>query len=181
MSVYDSEKRKENYEWYKKRGICTRCRRERAFGRFTMCPECLEKNSQHAAEWRMEDPERSKASIRKVYWKRKAEGRCVDCGQTNPNASINCRCPTCARDQRIRQKTHRIMKVKPDGICRICDQPVYPGKKLCYEHWVVAKDQLLAVRPGNGKHPWRQDEAARIMSLRSVEKSKGGQKVLNEV
>jgi len=158
MRGYDPEE----YAWLKARHICTKCKRERAFEGMTMCPECLEKGTVNAARWRAAHPDEARERVRRSYAKTRSEGRCVTCGRPNPDSAI-CRCPDCARDSRIRQKTRRVRQIKPDGVCRYCDQPVHPGKKLCEQHWIEARERLLAVRPGNEEHPWRRDEKARRM------------------
>lgn len=167
MSVYNPEKRRANYEWYKARHICTQCRSKQAFENMTMCPACLEKKSAYAAAWRMKHPEKAKASNKRCYDKKKTEGRCIKCGKPNPNAGNNCRCPTCARDWSIWRRTNRVHNYKPDGICRMCDMPVYGDKKLCYEHWKIAKDRLLAIKPSNDGHPWVADERARRAGVKN--------------
>ena len=172
MSVYNPDKQRAERAWFKERGICVSCRRERAFGHFTMCPGCLERNAQRAAEYREANPERSREASRRRYWKCKAEGRCINCGKANPDAGVNCRCPSCVKKSRICQKARRVWKVKPEDICRICDQPVHPGKKLCYEHWVISRERMLAIRPENDRHPWRRDETARLMSVWHTEENK---------
>ena len=174
MSKYIPEKAKADRAWYKERGICYVCKKRPAFGRFTQCPECLERNTIRAAKWRMENPDRAKQLCRNTYYKRKAEGRCVDCGKPNPDAGSNCRCPDCALNNRMRQKRNKVHKVRPEGICRICDKPVFPGKKLCEEHWIIAKNRLLAVRPGNANHSWRKSEKARLTELWSDTRARGG-------
>lgn len=171
MKTYNPTERKAKYEWFKARGICTSCGKEKAFEQMTMCPACLERNSARAFAWRMKNQEAAKASNKRCYDKKKAEGRCIKCGKPNPNADQNCRCPKCARDWKIWCKTNRVRKVKPDGICKMCDRPVYPGKKLCEAHWMSAKRAILSIRPENGHHPWRMDEDARRAALQHF---KGG-------
>ena len=166
MKTYNPEERRAKYEWYKSRHICVVCNKEPAFENMTMCPACLEKASARAAAWREKNPEKSKASNKQCYSKKKAEGRCIKCGKLNPNAGNNCRCPTCARNWKIWSKTNRVHRVKPDGICRMCDKPVYGDKKLCYEHWKTAKQNLLKVKSSNKEHPWAMDERARRAKLK---------------
>lgn len=165
MKIYDPAKRKADYEWYKTRHICTRCRSQQAFDGMTMCPACLERNSAHVAEWRKRNPQRAQESSKRCYDRKRSEGQCVKCGKPNPNAGNNCRCPKCARDWKVWRKTNRVRSVKPDGICRICDKPVYEGKKLCEAHWIEAKQRLLAVRCGNERHAWRADERVRLRQV----------------
>ena len=166
MRTYNPDERKAKYEWYKARHICVACNRERAFENMTMCPACLEKNSAKSAIWREKDREKARASSKRCYDRKKAEGRCVKCGKPNPNAGNNCRCPACARDWKIWSRTNRVHRVRPDGVCIICDKPVYGDKKLCYEHWTIAKQRLLSVKPSNDGHPWAMDEKARLMRNR---------------
>ena len=167
MKIYNPAEQRAKYEWFKAHHICTACKRERAFENMTMCPACLEKNSVYAAKYRERNPEKARAANRRSYAKKKADGRCVDCGKPNPDAGENCRCRVCNRDFKIRQNLRRGHVYKPDGICRICDKPVYGEKSLCYEHWVIAKENMLKVRQSNEGHPWRADEKARRAGVKN--------------
>lgn len=155
---------KADYEWYKARHICVACKKNRAFDGMTMCPECLERNSQRTTDWRTRCYEKSATYFKSRYDRLKAEGRCTKCGKPSPNG--NTRCHACARRMKLYKMAKRVRKVKLDGICRYCGKPVYDGKKLCYKHWLKAAGHLLSIRPDTANHPWRRNKKARIMEIK---------------
>ena len=44
-----------------------------------------------------------------------------------------------------------------DGLCRLCNEPVVTGKKLCARHCAIAKKNLKKAnaQQSNADHPWR--------------------------
>ena len=164
MSGYSVEEQKRTRRWLKDHRICTRCQARMAFGRYTKCPECLEKTAQADADYRARHPERKRESARKSYEKHKAEGRCTQCGR--PAEEGKTMCKACLLKMRERRLQNYVSKAKPYGICRYCDQPVAEGKKLCKAHCEVYTAHLRTGTRQDERHPWILDEKVRRIQCR---------------
>lgn len=150
MSSY----RHEWYQWLKDHHIYTRCTNALAFGKYTKCPKCIEKQGQYNANYRFKHNVRMKANAKKSYENAKENGLCVKCWK--PAVDGHTMCETCLMKQRQRHKARYVFKVKQDGICRWCDKPVVDGKKLCAEHIAVATARIKKAREySRENHPWR--------------------------
>ena len=64
-------------------------------------------------------------------------------------------CERCLLKNRIRWHDGHVFKVKPDGICRMCDQPALPGKKVCAVHLDVLRRNL--VKANEARRQKKQD------------------------
>lgn len=132
-----------SHEWFKARGICVRCRKEKAARGRTMCLNCLDEIKLRRAEyWAVQSPSERAETLKKMsryrktlYADRKAAGLCVTCGKPAWNGHV--RCWECsvrnANSQRRRQQKKR--QRKPAGACRFCDSPALDGYKVCQTHY----------------------------------------------
>ena len=155
MSTYN----KDDYEWYKTRNLCPRCRRNNAACGMTLCADCIFE----AANRDIRYGTAKKTELAKARRERlKALGLCVRCGKNPPVSGITV-CKQCQKKynakNRLWYRENYVRTVRPDGICRFCDSPVVPGKKLCAEHMVSETAKLDKAR-AEGKcdtsnHIWR--------------------------
>ena len=133
----------ENYQFYKKYGVCPQCGiRDLAPGR-ARCEICLAQNAESAAKKRAKETD-DKSNDRKQKMRyynrsirsdRKENGKCIWCGKPLSAYSL-CFCPDCrVKNQRNneRRKSAISRSERPlYGICYRCGKnPVISGKKLC--------------------------------------------------
>ena len=140
-----SERQKERREWYKARGICIACGKRDAVGRLTMCGECLYKANEATRNWASKNPGYWREAQKKRRQRLLEEGKCPKCGRENDNPGRKY-CRACALKYRQYYHKTRVLKVKNDGVCRWCDQPVVEGKKLCAEHYARAVRSMAQAR-----------------------------------
>ena len=68
---------KEEYQFFKSRGICTHCKHEKAEHGKTLCLACKMQNREYKKKY---DPEKMRARDKANREYRKANGLCVNCG-----------------------------------------------------------------------------------------------------
>lgn len=144
---YQKEYAKKGRKWYLSRGICPICRKADVVGKLKACGDCLEKfNSYQRAFWANRD---RNAYMKELRQRHIANGMCARCGKNKPEEGY-VTCSKCLRKERYWRRCyeheHQIRKVKPEGICRWCDEPVVPGKKLCQEHYAKMRQVGLNMR-----------------------------------
>lgn len=126
----ESERRHEEYMYYKSRGLCPICRKAYAAAGHVSCPECIEKATLRAMK-------RDKAAVtakqKQRYQRRKAEGMCVQCGG-RPAIEGKVLCEKCLLKRKIYNASHYIRVIRPDGACLKCNEPAVHGKKYCARH-----------------------------------------------
>lgn len=135
----DLQRKKENYEWAKKRGLCVQCMKERAAPGRYKCLECLsisvERNYACNAKLSQEEKEKREARNRRnmniLYAERRAAGLCTSCGKPAYKGQAFCYECRLRRNRRQQEKTTR----KPAGECRYCERPALPGRQTCVEHY----------------------------------------------
>jgi hypothetical protein len=154
MSSYS----KQDYEWYKARGLCPRCRINKAADGMVTCPNCILESAMRDIGYGTARKTVNAKALRERY---KLQGLCVRCGKRPAKPGI-LSCEQCSKKynakNRIWQREHYVHKIRPDGICRFCDNPVVPGKKLCAIHMVSENAKLEKARAAVDKenHPWRR-------------------------
>ena len=158
---------KSDYEWYKSKGICPRCRVNNAFENHVFCPECLEKHKIRCEKTRSEE---SKEQRRK-YVKRKRElciafGICREC-MKRPVVKGKSKCIECYSKEKQRNKRKSDKKVARDirtniGLCYFCGKPVEQGYKTCKKHHSICADNLSKASRDNSNHIWRRFTKAEI-------------------
>ena len=131
-----SEYQRKSREFFDSMGLCVRCgQREQAIG-FKYCPECLEKSY----EVNRRSVEKNGGTA-KYYKARKANGKCVGCG--NAPLPGHVRCAKCMeihdkynRLYNARQKYAKNGKIRRSeryeyGLCYICGESLDTDKRLC--------------------------------------------------
>lgn len=148
---------KQDREWLKSHGICVMCKKRMTFNHYTICARCLEKNALRCAEYRERNKQACNARTRDWKERMKAEGRCTQCGKPNPDAGSRVRCRKCRATQNAWRMVHYVHKVKPDGECRYCQQPVVDGYRMCEHHLAQARRNLELARAkiNRENHPWK--------------------------
>ena len=156
---------RERYYWYKEHGICVRCGQEDAAPGKVKCEECAAKEATRrlAAYYRQGKAQQAADLQRhKVrYARRKALGLCTDCGKTvstGKRLCLDCSLRRRRYDKRYFDAHRRVKTDFSDGLCRLCNEPVVPGKKLCARHYAIAAANARkahAQRP-KGNHGWRR-------------------------
>jgi len=129
---YNPVVEKQIRDYCRKKGICPTCKKREAAKGFVQCPECIEKRTNYNAMRRARDREAYNQSRREQKARLLAEGRCA-CGK--PLAEGKKRCERCLLRNRQYRRENYVFKVKPEGICRWCNEPVVEGKKLCAAHY----------------------------------------------
>ena len=134
------ENLKEDRAFYKKMGICPRCRKHKIYNQEGECPEC---KAEHA-EYKRRRIEKEGTEVRnayqreygkKAYAKKKAAGLCPRCGKRK-GLNGNVFCGICLdKFTQQKAKTRKLSGWREDaGICRFCEDPVEPGYKVCVKH-----------------------------------------------
>lgn len=141
------ERNKELREFYKAKGICCQCGREKAAKGRSYCLNCLDKISISGYKYRATWSEEKKAEYlkraakhhKRLYNERKAAGICVDCGKKKAEEN-RVRCGICLDKQRRRQEEIRRRNgIIPralygvDGNCACCGRPVRGENEKCCE------------------------------------------------
>lgn len=136
--AYDSQIRKQEYEYLKHRGLCVDCRKE-AMPNSIYCYECWEKsydrNQKYYAEHKEERKKQLRNNNKKRYAMLKAKGLCTKCGKHKavPGETL---CLSCkvkkkrCKDPRWNNDIDRNDRPKY-GLCYICAKPLNKHKKLC--------------------------------------------------
>ena len=150
---YDPVKAHEEYLFFKSRGICPICRKNKSAIGFVQCPECLEKGQLRSAG---RDREQVNAKARERYHRRKAEGICVDCKSRKAEPG-KVRCSACAKRQMYRARRQYIRRVKPDGVCcrKGCQMPTVAGMKTCETHYQQMVEHARMMRETAAKRGTR--------------------------
>ena len=137
-----------NYEFYKARGICPYCKRERSAPGKVACQNCIDKQKRQTENMTPEEREKRKAQCKARYQKKKAAGLCTMCGKVPPTPGRT----YCAKCAEQREKYHytpdpetvekykatarasgkaRYERRKAAGLCTRCGEPAAPGKTHC--------------------------------------------------
>lgn len=158
-----------NYQFYKQRGICPYCKKEKPEPGKVACADCAEKMRNYIANLSPERAAERRAKKRKNskerYNRRKAEGLCVDCGKPAYNGGVRCY-EHYLRNRRLgRERLERKKLENPTESCKNCNAPALPGKKLCQYHYdlycgYMAKARVTEKKnrdKGKHQHPWDRD------------------------
>ena len=141
----------DDYNLYKRLGVCPVCRKNNCVPGMVLCGDCLYNANLRNAK---KDREQVNAQKRAYYAKWRSQGRCVECKK--PAIPGQCRCERHAKRNRIRQRSNRVESARDyAGICRWCDKPVVPGRKYCEDH--LKKLQELAQNATNARKEARKE------------------------
>lgn len=166
---------RETYCWYKEHGICTRCGQRKAFHGHVYCEVCMEKSVNKSARYRLEHHEKylkSQAESRqKLRARRKAEGKCIQCGR--PAVEGQTLCAACRAVNRERSKQYRrdkygynggssavFQKRIAEGKCMFCGEPQEPGYGFCARHLAAIRENMKKAQEAKGS--WKQIKDAKM-------------------
>lgn len=143
-----------NYQFYKQRGICPYCKKEKPEPGKVACRSCIDKQKHRAENMTPEERARKKARTRELvklrYKQKKDTGICVMCGKVpaTPGRTYCAKCaeqrkkyyyvptPETAEKYRETARTYnkaRYERRKAAGLCTRCGAPAAPGKTNCEE------------------------------------------------
>lgn len=150
---------KSDYEWYKSKGICPRCRVNDAFQNHVFCPECLEKISVENTKYahKREEYQRNQNKARKIqYEKRKQLGVCTRCGKNPSQHGVYCNECYLKRMKNRRNTEYQkfggrkcgdaFRQRMESGLCMYCGKEQVPGYKFC--ETCLEKRQEIARKVG---------------------------------
>lgn len=170
-----AERNKERREFYKAKGICYQCGKEKAAKGRSRCLNCLDLNSVYYYKWKDSINKEKKAELlekaakskKKQYDERKAAGICVSCGKRRAEEN-RLRCGICLKDQcrrqeKIRRQNENIIPRElfgVDGRCVCCGRPVRgEGEKCCQKCYEKITKAGIKGRANIDykAHRWRAD------------------------
>lgn len=135
---------KSDYEWYKSRGICPKCRVNDAFQNHVFCPECLERVSNENIKYahkRAEYQSNQNAARKIRYQERKQSGLCTVCGKKPAFRGMLCNECHAKRMEYRRNVEYQKREGRTygdafrqrmeDGICMYCGKEQANGYKFC--------------------------------------------------
>lgn len=119
---------KEEYQYFKSKGICTHCRQEKAEQGKTLCLVCKMQNREYKSE-RKYDKEKEKSK----YIYRKENGLCVNCGARPQQHKLICnRCYSTILRRKAKNTAIPRSERVSYGLCYICGKnELVNGKKVC--------------------------------------------------
>lgn len=121
---------KENYQYYKRIGICTHCHREKAEEGRVLCLMCKMDNRKYKKKY---DPEKTRARDKAKREYRKANGLCTNCGARPQQHKLLChKCHSTIL--RRKEKNGKIPRCEwvAYGLCYSCGKEgLMEGKKVC--------------------------------------------------
>lgn len=149
---YQVQQQETPREYYKRHGICPKCKKRKAFGLFVHCEVCLEEiriNNLKYSDRRSEYNKKHNENKRIQYNERKEEGLCTVCGKKK--ATNGQLCTECYRKRLLRRRVNEYsgraygeaFRERMDaGLCMYCGKPQVEGYKFCAEH-LEAKRKIV--------------------------------------
>ena len=155
----------ELYQWYKEKGICTKCGSEKAVAGKTMCLICLNDSNERSKSYyhnRMTNEQKERRRIRNNRRRNLciAFGICRNClkkDATNGQFCLECYLKNRARNEKAREKRQLISRSEriANGQCYFCGKPVTTGKKTCSECLSIRQQAINIHKFNNQNHNWR--------------------------
>lgn len=155
---------KELYDWYKSKGMCTKCGINKARQGYTMCWDCAADSNERSQDYYHNKMTEDQYKRRLAYNKRKRElcvafGVCRNClkkDATNGKFCLECY----IKSQRSNAKRRECEIKRADrveyGLCYFCGEPVVEGKKTCPKCYENRKNGILRNKYDNKNHNWRR-------------------------
>ena len=130
-----AEQAMSDYQFFKSRGICPQCGKEKAAPGRVCCLNCLDKqNIRRLVRWDSmteEQKEQVRSRVRQsgkaLYKQRKAAGLCVRCGKPAQKGYVRCYECNIKNTNCTRRRRNRKLSAKAPGICCWCSNPVKPA------------------------------------------------------
>lgn len=156
-------KNKELYNWYKSKGICTKCGTNKVKKGCTMCWDCAEKSNMRSQNYYHSKMTEDQYKRRLNYNRRKRElcvafGICRDCLKRDAIKGRFClECYIKAQRRNMKKREGEIQRTErvDYGLCYFCGKPVIEGKKTCPTCYENRKINVLTVKYDNINHSWR--------------------------
>ena len=155
--------KKDLYEWYKAKGICTKCGCNKATPGKTMCWDCADKSNQNSQSYYHTKMTEDQYKRRIAYNKRKRElcitfGLCRECLKKDAvkgKYCLECYIKYTRRNSKKREgEVSRTLSVEY-VLCYFCGEPVLEGKKTCHSCYTNRKAIMLKNKFNNESHRWR--------------------------
>lgn len=153
---------KEDYQYYKSKGICVKCRRERALKGRVQCLDCLERDRERKSN---KQPKISKEQ--REYNKRKKQlcvafKVCRECQSKDATKGQVCLECWIKRQRRNKNKSKSIDRSerKGYGLCYLCGRPSVEGYNLCQLHLEPYQNHMKNIRNLNTNTSWRNMNAS---------------------
>jgi len=162
---------KENYKYYKSRGICIACRKEKAMINAVRCSDCAEKLAKcDAKRYKKIKKSENYIGYRKNISKknkirrqnRRNEKICWVCGKYKVINNKK-KCIDCLTKNR-KKKDYRYNNDIPRNerfyynLCYICGEPNLNNHKVCEKHYNILLKQIKTLHnSNNSNHIWREN------------------------
>lgn len=123
-------KSKEEYQFFKSKGICTHCKKEKAEKGKILCLACKMQNREYKKKYDA-DKIRARDKAKREY--RKANGLCVNCGARPQQHGLICnKCYTTILRRKAKNTDIPRSERVSYGLCYICGKnELVEGKKVC--------------------------------------------------
>lgn len=172
-----SQNRKNNRDYRRKIGVCTRCGKNKAEPYKKLCLECLGADQDRYAEKKTTDEqrERDKLRKRKLSEERREKGLCTRCGKRSAkNGGICNVCKAYLKRYRDKNRQDIMRSERTDfGICYICGKrPVEKDKKVCAECYETRLKTLPSMWENMNNEYFRQLNYARFCMIKKQRKEK---------
>lgn len=138
---------KEDADFFRGLGLCSRCGKYKVFGDEKMCPECraICANQEYARRHRdLESSRRHEREYQKMKRQSNIQnGMCAQCGKREPyeGQRLCARCREYSRQRKIRYRERNRDDTKiaredryANGMCWFCDNPIEKGYRVCEYH-----------------------------------------------
>lgn len=165
----DKINNKNNYEYYKKIGVCVRCKKNKAEEGKAQCRECLDARAEYALKRHYDGKAKYDKKKHSDYIKRKKQicdafGICPYC--MNREKYKGKECIECYTKRNRKYKEKSALKEKlPKNLwgeferCMMCGGEREDGHKLCAEHLEMARANAKKARSSinRDEHIWRKE------------------------
>lgn len=152
-------KRKEEYHFYKRLGICTRCRKNLAEPGKVLCIECADADNERCRLKRLENLENRRKKDLEKYEKLKADGICTYCKKRKAqNGKYKCSlCLAKIQNRRESKKSDLLRSERRShGICYICGKnTVLKDKGVCIDCYEVRMQSIQKIMYLPGSDYWK--------------------------
>ena len=152
----------DEYLWYKERGFCTACRKNKAAIGRVRCADCIEKSKKQKFAYyrahKQQIAEYHEEYSKRVYEERKADGVCARCGKREPEPG-KYSCTECLR----KNAQYRKDKLLRNGYiprwlavdllyCSVCKrETALEGKKTCASCYRIAVANLAKAQQAQAR------------------------------
>lgn len=161
---------KEDYAYYKAKGICVGCRKTRAAKGLTMCLDCLD-NAKFVSEQTRSDESRKQ---RREYMKRKRElcivfGVCREC--MCRDATHGKKCVKCYYKANSKKQSKRDL-YRSCGLCVLCGRERVTGYLTCTRCLEKCRANVKKRKKADSSnHYWRKLQSREVKYVKDYAKN----------